>query len=247
MRQIQRALYFLFLFMLVSCTPAGTPTSTPDFSSLLQSSCSAPCWNGITPGKTTKAEFLKVIPSLPWYKDSTIGWMDEQGKVTQNVPDAPNSVAGMMIGKNLIGIYFKDSVVSVVTLMPTLDKSEESANHQPTLEKMVKLFGEPSNILKGGACADFKCQNLYFIYPEKGLIFIAESKDLVAQNGVFPSRIRVLPELYVQEVFFFEPSNFKSVPTSIEIGSIRCEIEDEIPDWPGYTTVDFSKVSSYCQ
>jgi hypothetical protein len=247
MRQIQRALYFLFLFILVSCTPAGTPTSIPDFSSLLQSACSAPCWNGIIPGKTTKAEFLEIIPSLPLYKESSVGWLDEKGQLSQNMPDTANSAAAMMIGKNLIGIYIKDSVVSAISLKPIADKSGESTNPELTLEGIVKLFGEPSNILKGGACADFKCQNLYFIYPEKGLIFIAESKDLVSQSGVFPPRIRVLPDLSIQEALFFEPSNFKSVPTSIEIGSIRCEIEDEIPSWQGYTTVDFSKVSSYCQ
>ncbi len=247
MSHFQKCLCFLFSFLLFSCTPASISTPAPDFSSILQSSCSAPCWNGITPGKTTKSELLEVIPSLPLYKESTVGWMDEKGQLTQKVPDTPDSAAAMIIGKNLVGIYVKDSVVSAINIKPILDKSSEFTDPEPTLEDMVKLYGDPSNILKGGACADFKCQNLYFIYPEKGTIFISESKDFVTQAGVFPSRIRVLPELSVQEVLFFNPSKFEGIPLSTDIGSIHCEIEDEIPNWQGYTTVDFSKISSYCQ
>jgi hypothetical protein len=246
MRQIQRALYFLFLFILVSCTPAGTPTSIPDFSSLLQSSCSAPCWNGITPGKTTKSEFLELIPSLPRYKEIGVGWMDGKGQLTSEVPDTPNLVAVLTTLNNAIGIYIQNSVVSAITIRPTIDKSNGADDYGLSLEDMQKLYGDPSNILKGGACDDFKCEKLFFIYPDQGVIFITQSKDFVASNGVFPSHIRILPELAVQEVLFLNPAEFKGIPISVDIGNIHCEIEDEIPSWQGYTTVDFSKVGSYC-
>jgi len=222
--------------------------STPNFSSLLQSSCSAPCWNGITPGKTTKSELIKIIPSLPFYEDSAIGWTNENGQVTQNAPDIPSSTAGILIGKDWAGIsvYVKDSVVSAVSISSILNKSHEFNDLDLTLDGVIKLYGEPSYILKGGACPDFKCQNLYLVYSEQGMIFVIESGDLVSENGVFPSSIQVLPELPVREVVYFDPSQIKNFPVSIYIGNIHCEIEDEIPRWQGYTTVDFSKISSYC-
>jgi len=243
MRQLQRALYFLFLIIFISCTPIGTPTSTPDFSTFLQSSCSAPCWNGIVPGKTTKSEFLELIQSLPWYKEISVGWMDGKGQFTSKVPDAPNLVAVLATVNRAITVHIQDSVVSAITILPTLDKP--AGDFGLYLENMQKIYGDPSNILKGGACADFKCEKLFFIYPDQGIIFITRSKDFVSSNGVYPSHIRILPELPVQEVLFFNPAEFKSVPISVDIGDIHCEIEEEIPSWQGYTTIDFSKVSLY--
>ena len=234
--------------MFAACAPTSKSMPTPDFASLLQSSCSAPCWNDITPGKTTTPQLVETIPSIPFYKDSIVGWFGDNGQITQNVPDMPDSTAGIIIGDNWAGVRIdiKDSIVSAISVSSILNKSGKFNELNLTIDKALKLYGTPSYILKGGACANFKCQNLYVIYPEQGLLLVAELQDFVSENRIFPPQIRVLPELPIQEVVFFDSSKFGDFPASLEIGNIRCEIESEIPRWQGYTTVDFSKIGSYC-
>ncbi len=250
MSRFQKSLHFLFFFMLVACTSTSTKMPTPDFASILQSSCATPCWNDITPGVTTKSQIVDTIPSLPFYKSSAIGWVSENWQqVTQNVPDTPNTTAVIMIGKNWAGVSIdiKDSIVSAITFDSILNKSGQYNDLSLTLDNALKLYGTPSYILKGGSCASFKCENLYAIYSKQGIILVAESQDFVEDNGFFPTSIRILPELSVRKVVFFTPSYLKDFPISLEVGNIRCEFDTEPPRWQGYTTVDFSKIGSSCK
>ena len=249
MSRFQKSLYILFSFIFAACSPASTQTPAPDFASLLQSSCFAPCWNDITPGVTTKSQLIDTIPSLPFYKSSAIAWASENWQqVTQNAPETPNSTAVIMIGKNWAGISIdiKDSVVSAITFDSILNKSRQYNDLNLTLDNALKLYGTPTYILKGGSFASFKCENLYAIYPKQGIILVAESQDFVEDNGFFPTSIRILPELPVRKVVLFTPSYLKDFPSNLEVGNIRCEFDTEPPQWQGYTTVDFSKIGSSC-
>ncbi len=234
MRQTQKFFYFLIVFFLVACARMSTPAPHPasDLLNFLQSSCSAPCWNGITPGKTTKSEFLQIISSLPLLQDMGWEWADENGPLTEFLPDTPNMGGVTGNGKSTLIVDVKDSIVADISFSP------ESIQSGPTLEDMVKLYGNPAKILGVSLLDSCDCTYLYLIYPEKGLILTAFSDDV--------GPIRVLPQLFISEVVFFDPAEWKSSPGSIVLGGVHCEIQGEVPSWQGYTKMDFSKISSYC-
>jgi hypothetical protein len=57
--KFMRKITLLLLLLITACTPKGATISIFE-----NSKCNLPCWNAITPGKTSQAEALQVLKDL---------------------------------------------------------------------------------------------------------------------------------------------------------------------------------------
>jgi hypothetical protein len=112
MNYSRKFLPLLLLSILASCS------TQPNFENLLSSTCSAPCWSGVTPGKTSKDELAKIIPAFPYYQENHTIWTDDQYNSSNNVPSTPNSTLTMVVGKNWasVEISIVDNIVSDILI-----------------------------------------------------------------------------------------------------------------------------------
>jgi hypothetical protein len=247
MRHIYRYLPFLIFVILVACRPAPAPT--PTFAEILHSPCSAPCWYGVTPGKTSKNDLIELITKFPFYQENHVIWINDKGETSQNPPDTTASSFVMIVGNSWAGITidFIDNIVSDVSIGSIVNSSHKYNDLGFTLDDVISSYGKQPNILLStSGCINEGCQNLIIVYPSIGVLAMVETTDLVANNGILPSLIKVLPTLPVREMIYFKNSDFENLPTSLILNSLHCDLNTDILLWQGYTTVDFSRSSSYC-
>jgi hypothetical protein len=240
----------ILLVLITSCNPTYAPAATPGFTDLLRSPglCLPPCWYGVTPGKTSKDELLKLIPAFPHYQQNLTVWTNNKGITNPSSPDASTSTFSMIIGNNWAGINIDitDNIVSDIQIGSIINHSGYYNDLSLTLEDVINSFGEPSNLVMGSFCPPKGCQNLIIVYPRKGLLFVVEQHYLPLSNGSLPDLLPIQPTLPVREIIFIDPSVFNNLPSTMNFGSLYCELNSDILPWQGYTTVDFSQSYSSC-
>lgn len=251
MKKSRLFLIILLVVLITSCNSTYVPPPTPSFADLLHSPgpCSAPCWYGVTPGKTSKDELLKLIPGFPYYQENLTVWTNDKGPTDPTSPDASTSTFTMIIGNNWAGINIDitDNIVSDIQIGSILNHSGNYNDLSFTLDDVINSFGEPSNLLMGSICPSKGCQNLVIVYPRKGLLFVVEQHYLPSSNGEIPTLFPIQPTLPVREMKFIDPSVFNKLPSTLKYGSLYCELNSDILPWQGYTTVNFSQSSSSCR
>jgi hypothetical protein len=243
MNRLKRFTLLLSLLssVLVSCVTRGA--ENPIFSNLLNSTCSAPCWFGVTPGQTSKDELTKLIPTFPYYQDNRTTWTDNQYQSSHTAPDTTNSTFIMIVGDNWATVYINvvDNVVSNILVSSALNNSFEYKDIDFTLDDILRLYGKPTDLFLDSGCFKRACQNLFLVYSKQSILVVVESKDLSLN-------LQVSPTLPVRHVAFFKPFQFTEVISMLTGNEDlkQCNLFPFRVAWQGYTTVQFPKRLSEC-
>lgn len=227
---IKLFLLLALLSFLVSC--ASSDYEAPTFDELLNSTCPAPCWFGVTPGETSKEELVELIPQFPYYLKNHVLWMDDQYTSSSSVPNTSNSTFTLIVGKNWAGIEVRimDYTVSSILISSILDESFKYNDLKFTLDDAIRLYGNPSDVYLDTGCLN-KCQNVFVVFSEKNTLVMVETQDLSLN-------VEFLPTLPVRNVAFFK--HFSSRDSLAHLTNIgECNLLPFRLAWKGYTTLSF--------
>ena len=158
----KKLIYLLLLMgLLAACQPDARP-----YGNLTDDACSAPCWHGITPGKTTSDDAIAILQNLDIVKTDSI-----------ILPGHPWRGMDMIFwnfqrsGRGTI--FIKDNRVHIIEFVPktkeTLFDRNEGLNIQ--FSDAIEKFGEPSSVFSLYEGEPPNSLGLWAIYPEKGISF----------------------------------------------------------------------------
>ena len=213
MNKRTRFLVFLPLFVgyIVGCT------ETKRAQIFRTNNCEFPCWNQITPGKSSVFEVKNYLTHSPYVDQTTIGWLGNWNifseRVSWNFKDS----------KINIEVYFYHDIVQSIVFRDNLDLSVDTA---------LKVFGEPDSIILSTPILlhDYgKIILVHLLYPEKGIALFLP----------FPSdkEIIINKRNAIKEIIITDPSQFQKNLTSVFINPK--DFENGIVPWNGY--MNYSK------
>jgi hypothetical protein len=149
--------------------------------------CEFPCWQTIRPGITTKSEYINIISSLKHIdKDSIYSTEEAEERYQYYISTDLFYQANTPIR---MGAYFQKNVVARMQFSGPMDY---------TLQEMIEIFGEPTNVAISGHIL------VAFIYPQKGISFGYNS--ISHPDWVF-SEIR--PDAEINKLDFYNPSLYE--------------------------------------
>lgn len=214
---MQRNLSFLPPLMLllvlgISCNAPATATATATPKGLItwwtlwldQPVCKAPCWQNITPGKTSMEDAVEILENT---QDIIITFKGKYG-VSWQFSQIYSGAGDMRESE--------DGIVSSIRL----GNSPDNELHFKTI---VDEYGYPS-FVELYDCQLGKCSTI-LVYPDIGLLVDAYLKDNV--EGVNPSQVTIQPDIIVSGVYFIPAGfeNFKKIPEFQE---------QDLLEWKGY-------------
>ncbi len=223
----------LLLIFVTACAPR--------LGKLFNSSCSSPCWYGVTPGKTTKNELLKLIPTFPYYQEQEIHWHDASNAYSAKVPESSTAEFWMPIDNNKasMSVDFKNNVVTNIGFYSGLDFWQQHIDLGINLNGIIEMYGEPNNMFVREDCGgDVSCRNLVLVYADQGILVAVESFDSY-------KNFRVLRTLPVVALVYFQPPDFRSSLSSLPYdGHGNCA--PFMLHWQGFTTIDVEEEVNGC-
>lgn len=153
----------LIVIGLISLCLVGCRKAPVDRSLLTDTPCAAPCWQGITPGVTSRSQAIAVLRDSPYIRQDTLreAGNEELGGITWHW-----SAQGRRLQPS---ISWRNGVVREITLGLTYDL---------TVEEIVNKFGLPEalSVTPGGTPEHwYWIVNLY--YPQRGLQFKAYTRE----------------------------------------------------------------------
>jgi hypothetical protein len=145
--------------------------------------CAAPCWEGITPGKTTKTAAVTLLTQLPW---ATINDPTGVEVYFWLLPERIPASSG--------GIGFAATAPNTVTWV-SLKRQAISFG------RLLDVYGEPSEVMAEAQIQRFEgIRNVYdlsLFYPQAGIILSATTSDKPVLNR----------DLRITEIVFLAPSD----------------------------------------
>jgi hypothetical protein len=227
---MKRLSWLLLILTLVACGPAGvvTPTVTPSPSSTPvtpssasaseiffgNSSCSWPCWQGITPGVTKSSDALQLLQASPAVSKSTI-------RSEERKPGFGTARWYWGIGSNLFGcdLEWRDGIVSRINL---------TAFSKFSIGEIMDRFGSPEKVSVIDCemtpeqprewCADF-------YYVKRG--FEIRLKWDMSEHA---DDVRLSPSDPIRSVYLLGPSGIEDLLSYLGGGRNPVDIRD----WKGY-------------
>jgi len=179
--------------------------------------CQPPCYEGITPGKTTATEVVKIMQQSPIFGKARFE-LDSTGKSNTIWWES----AGLPIGEHASQgrmVYSSDAQTEIINLIDT----PKLIAHSLTLEQVIKVYGEPGNIEAYYLFIDSLesvTYGLSFIYPDRGFyVFSVQSKTPPILSS----------DLEIYKVTFFAPGKLKSV----------FEHPERAKKWEGYKNFSY--------
>ena len=171
--------------ILAACTQREPPA-------ILSPLCQPPCWQGITPGETSFADALAVIPQIPEVRLRSLAVRDE-GSGRQHV----RCLVGPPGAFVFVEITAANGTVSTISLSLAGDVS---------LQDVIIVYGEPA--LAGG-----------FYGPVAGhwrraFLLYTQGVEAVLTDAGWPhtDTWRLRPSDTVDYLFFFNPDSLASPP-----------------------------------
>ncbi len=232
-----------FLFLLLSiaaCRPINTPpprmyapVPTVVESGLAYGKpCSPPCWQGLTPGKSTSADAAKVIRKL-----QTSGWASSiRGSFDNGFTayPSPSTINGA------ISVYVENSVVSYTFGNLLFDY---------TVGELVNRVGEPENLYSiyrlkqspNTTCAqqDFEpaasSAPMVILYPSRGMIFT--TSEPITALGL------ICPEMEIQAFCYYTPLPIQEalkddyVARLCGFDGLKGVTKEDLIEWHGFGSI----------
>ncbi|MBI3175710.1 MAG: hypothetical protein HYZ25_18465 [Chloroflexi bacterium] len=171
---LRKLLLAIYVVLLVSCNAypsitQSTPIPLPSLTStdltfrynwktnwLNDATCTPPCWEGITPGRTSLQDTMEILAKLPGAKTMSLTKTGVQWAGSQSY----NGYAETEAGNNII------LFISI----------RFNHNQNISLEEALGVFGEPINI-QSNNCVHGGC-DVFMIYPETGLALMVVSPSM---------------------------------------------------------------------
>lgn len=158
-----------------------------DDSLLSDTPCAAPCWQGIVPGETSRAQAMQILRDSPYVFDDSLeeSGTSELGRVVWRW-----CVPGRRLHPN---ISWQNDTVQEITLGLTYDL---------TVDQIVSKFGEPEALSAvSGGVPEFPYWIIDLYYPDKGIQFTAYTEGI-------DSLLEATTE--VGAVFYFAPTTLEA-------------------------------------
>ncbi|MGD8457363.1 MAG: hypothetical protein PVF83_13360 [Anaerolineales bacterium] len=186
MQKIKNIAILSIFALLSSCTNIETCLYGEGIDPYLIGSetCQPPCWNDITPGKTTLSEAKMIfwqmkMDGLGILHDTSNG--DYTWENTKTSPCHQN----VYLSTDDNGIVEEISFYLVT---------------EPTLKELIDLLGEPAGMKFGEM--DESEWYIYLYYPERALIFLAGGSGAIKiSSRTYVGHATFLPKVDIQEFF----------------------------------------------
>ena len=138
----------------------GTPTPSPTYIPLDSGSCLPPCWQGITPGISTRADVDA------WFARNPV--LDqEQCRSLDDYPDGTVLLCD--------GFFFEFEEGSELVRYMIIPLPDDI-----TLEQLIEEFGEPHYIqFLSGCLAEHPCMITRIFFPDSGLAVVTKYQDYI--------------------------------------------------------------------
>ncbi len=178
--------------LFVSCTKPDL-----DRSYLTSNPCSAPCWQGVTPGITDNETAFSIISNLNFI---------EQDSIKRTVQQDTSLISGYVYrtksgGSGSIGL--SDGIVNRIDLRPGATP--------PLFRDIMEVFGPPESVLINEKSDADTCYDVNLFYPAKGAWIrgggcYSNNPDFAIEisTGSSPNRANVFPEIPVVSLTFFQ-------------------------------------------
>ena len=208
------AIILLLMLLLTSCSRFRyNPKADQSF--LTDQPCPAPCWHGLVPGVSTKAEVLATLEELAFIDRNSIkeyGRRWEGDDSAQEITFSCRYPRGKFCGNAVMSF---DELKSMV--LPV--------NFPLTFKDSVNKLGLPEYVDYGGYHPDVGGCRVYLTWPDQGI----SAGHVNKRNAQICREIRDnkgLPsETLVETLVYVIPNSFKLVPGA---GAQRIE-------WPGFS------------
>jgi hypothetical protein len=193
--------------------------------------CELPCWNLITPGKTTALEAEEILrtssivakdsifqQNLTGYEDPVIRWKFE------------NNGEGLIIVQN--------DLVLMIEL-----NSTSSDRIGVTLSDVVDKFGEPDVVFSAFNPEIPYWGTISFLYPENGLNIV-----YAAQLEKDKYRTSLRPETPMSGINIFSPNSYSELAKTYFLGNTEWsqeEVNGSIYPWKGYGSISVNYPTAF--
>jgi hypothetical protein len=190
---------------------------------ITSSSCGPPCWQSITPGKTTKQELLKILATLPFVEPESIEAVGQPWKIFNDV------VNFSLTSKGNCEVYLINDIVVMIAL---------NGNLGTTFDEGIRKLGKPQDLLvfntMGPARLAGESQHtmVFALTPEDG---VSIGYDAFYIREAWKNEIR--PEINLSVAYYFDPAYYERL---LEAGMFSMGLADAektlslMQPWPGY-------------
>lgn len=202
----------LVVMVLSALCLVGCRKAPVDRSLLTDVPCAAPCWQGITPGVTSRSQAMAVLQESPYILQDTLreAGTEERGGVTWEWRTP---------GRRLQpSISWRNGIVQEITLGLTYDL---------TVEEILNKYGPPEALSAGlGGIPEHWYWIIDLYYPQRGLQFKAYTREY---SALFE------PSTEVGGVLLFVPMSLEERVTAVfNDPAIASQVIDTIRPWQGY-------------
>lgn len=211
----------LLISSILLVTIAACQNYTVDSPHLLtDQDCEPPCWNQITPGKTTALEAEAILQNS--------GFVAEDSIFQQDLTGYEEPVLRWKFKGRGEGLIFVQNGLVLVTEI----NASSSAGIGVTLSKMIEAYGEPDNVFSAFNPDIPQWGWISFLYPDKGM-------DMVYAARLERAKYRTIlrPETPISEIKYFSPDAYpRLVKTYLLANSdwSQKEIDSSTYSWKGY-------------
>jgi hypothetical protein len=218
-------LFFLTIgFFLLAVLP-GCHKQKIDSFLFTDTSCHFPCWQNITPGKTTSEEIIKLLSDSPLVIDPPKNEPEYYpGSYTYTYWRIKNDRSQ---GNGSIGFF--ERKVDYITF--------EEQNL--TLGDMVAFYGKPEYVT---AISDTQRLRINLIYPKEGVIVSYLNRHLwFGQNS---ETIKVTPDMPVDFIMYFDPDSVDRILGNLYSSFSQEGIQKILQPWVNFGTILVTNVGA---
>jgi hypothetical protein len=202
----------LMCMLITSCS--AQPSSV-----LRVETCVRPCWNNITPGRSSKQEVLAMMPTIPEVDSDSIKHYESNSEDYIQWNFKPRT------GDHYGVINFTNNIVSSIEIYPNKNSLQ--------VQDAIQRLGLPEKVLALYQLTEVTWLKTYLISPTNGYVLgmvNPKNQDMIQ------------PDDTVTGVFYLDPESFDSaLITNFHIG-IHCqEMLKGMKPWSGYGKVTYVK------
>jgi hypothetical protein len=195
--------------------------------------CQPPCWQGITPGETSKEELLDILYSNPLFDTDSIYFRGFDSRTIIN-----DIVYARITNEEKIGFYLIEDIVAYI-----------SFHEEPgiTLGEAVDLFGEPEYIYSEEYVGAARIMGSAM---HRHIIGMSPNQGFILDYDLFrtPRRQRseITPNINLHDISFFGPKYFEMMVDHKMFTASRGtstypppkKFSERLYPWQGYRKID---------
>lgn len=210
------AVIALFFFLVSLIVILYNPKVDPSF--LTGIPCSVPCWQEITPGRSTEIDVIQALSNLETVK---------QDSISKNHSSVNDSIVfyDFVLRGGVGGVSLENDVVDGIRL----------AGIDILLEEVITVFGEPEILLTRGHAL---CFEVDFFYLSQGMWF--DGRRCESQFRTPATGVEIEPDIELYALQLFVPKQSEDVEVFMrDVVKVHPDYAKEIATcgekWIGFT------------